>query len=231
MRRQGGDQERAGSCRREARLVPSVTGGSPAREQWEQRFGAEEYLYGTEPNGFLREQVGQLPAGPVMCLAEGEGRNAVFLAEQGRTVSSIDLTEAGVAKTLRLASDRDVQVDARTGDLAEVDLGRGQWSGIVSIFAHMPPAVRRDLHRRVVDALAPGGVLLLEAYTPAQVGRGTGGPPTTELTMSLAELRTELSGLEFVVAEELVRDVVEGAGHTGPGAVVQLVARKPPVDA
>ena len=130
-------------------------------------------------------------------------------------------------KTLELAAGVGVTVAASQGDLATYDLGRGAWNGIVSIFAHLPPSVRAPLHRRVVDALAPGGVLLLEAYTPAQIGRGTGGPPVPELTMTLDALRVELDGLEFEHGAELEREVVEGAGHTGLAAVVQLVARKP----
>jgi hypothetical protein len=98
---------------------------------------------------------------------------------------------------------------------------------IVSIFAHMPPLVRRDLHHRVVVALKPGGMFLLEAYTPQQVGRGTGGPSTPELTMTIDALRVELAGLELLHAEELEREVVEGPGHTGSAAVVQVIARKP----
>ncbi len=194
---------------------------------WEQRFGADGHLFGTEPNEFLREHVGSLLRGRVLCVAEGEGRNAVFLARQGFEVSSIDLTEAGVAKTRRLATQRRVNGVAVTGDLATADLGIQSWNGIVSIFAHLPPAIRRDLHRRVVDALAPGGVFLLEAYTPNQIGRGTGGPPVPELAMTLADLRRELDGLEFVHAAETERQVIEGHGHTGLCSVVQVIARRP----
>lgn len=197
------------------------------RAAWEGRFGGDEFYYGTEPNDFLRERSDDVPAGATLCLAEGEGRNAVFLAGTGREVHSVDLTESGVAKTLRLADQRGVTVHAVVGDLATYDLGTANWDLIVSIFAHVPPAVRRDLHRRVVDALRPGGVLLLEAYTPDQIGRGTGGPPVPELTMTLAGLRDELDGLEFEHGAELVRRVVEGPGHTGDGAVVQVIARKP----
>ncbi|MEQ1699428.1 MAG: class I SAM-dependent methyltransferase [Ilumatobacteraceae bacterium] len=193
---------------------------------WEQRYGTEAYLYGTEPNEFLRANAHLLPAGPTMCLAEGEGRNAVHLAGTGRQVHSVDLTEAGVAKTLRLAQQLGVQVAAVVGDVAEFDLGVDRWPAIVSIFAHMPPAVRRGLHARVVAALTPGGVLLLEAYTPAQIGRGTGGPAVPEMTMTLDGLRDELAGLEFLHAMELEREVVEGPGHTGVGAVVQVIARR-----
>ncbi|MEO7369949.1 MAG: class I SAM-dependent methyltransferase, partial [Ilumatobacteraceae bacterium] len=141
-------------------------------------------------------------------------------------VHSVDLTEAGVAKTLRLAKERGVQVHASVGDLSTFDIGVDRWDLIVSIFAHMPATVRRDLHKRVVAALKPGGVVVLEAYTPDQIGRGTGGPSVAEMTMSLDVLADELAPLEFHHAMELEREVIEGAGHTGVGAVVQVIARK-----
>jgi SAM-dependent methyltransferase len=197
------------------------------KHTWERRFDAEDYHYGTEPNDFLREHVDSLPSGPVLCLAEGEGRNAVFLAGRGFEVSSVDLTDAGVRKTRSLAIARGVSVDATTGDLAMTDLGVRRWTGIVSIFAHLPGPIRRDLHRRVVAALAPGGVLILEAYTPDQIGRGTGGPPIPELTMTLDELRNEFSGLDIIHGLETERNVVEGHGHTGLASVVQIIARRP----
>lgn len=194
---------------------------------WETRYSTDEYVYGTHPNHFLRERHPAIDGRRVLCVAEGEGRNAVFLATQGFEVTSFDLTHAGVAKTRRLAEQHQVHVDARVADAATFDLGDGQWDAIVSIFAHMPPPLRSDLHGRMVRALRPGGVVLLEAYTPAQIGRGTGGPQAAEMTMTLDGLHTELAGLVFEHGEELVRSVVEGAGHTGDGAVVQVVARKP----
>ena len=199
---------------------------SPAKSMWEERYSADHYVYGTEPNAFLAEHVAMLPMGDILCLAEGEGRNAVFLAGTGRRVSSVDLTEAGVKKTLRLAAERGVEVDARVGDLSTYDLGTEKWDGIVSIFAHMAPQVRAHLHHRVVEALRPGGVLLLEAYTPDQIGRGTGGPQSAEMTMTLSALEQELAPLELLHAVETERIVVEGPGHTGSGAVVQVIARK-----
>jgi len=199
----------------------------PPRPSWQERFSTDEYRYGTEPNDFLRASVNWLPPGRVLSLAEGEGRNAVYLASRGYAVSSIDLTEASVAKTLRLAASRGVSVDARVGDLANATLDPPGWQGVVSIFAHVPHEVRARLHGRVVRSLAPGGVLVLEAYTPEQIGRGTGGPPVPELAMTLTDLRRELAGLEFIHARELEREVREGRGHTGLGSVVQLIARRP----
>jgi SAM-dependent methyltransferase len=193
---------------------------------WEGRYSVDDYVYGTEPNSFLRENVSVLPTGDVLCLAEGEGRNAVFLANTGRQVSSVDLTEAGVAKTLRLAAATGVSVDAVVGDLASYDLGVDRWDAIVSIFAHVPAPVRVDLHKRVVASLRPGGIFLLEAYTPDQIGRGTGGPASPDLMMSVEGLRSELEPLELVHAEEREREIVEGTHHTGIGSVVQVIARK-----
>jgi hypothetical protein len=127
---------------------------------------------------------------------------------------------------MQLATERNVEVHAETADLATYDLGENKWDAIVSIFAHMPREVRSDLHLRVVKALKPGGVFLLEAYTPSQVGRGTGGPQDASLTMQLQDLRAELSPLYFEIGQELDRNVVEGVGHTGMASVVQVIARK-----
>ncbi len=193
---------------------------------WEERYDVDHFVFGIEPNDFLRDNVSMIPIDDVLCLAEGEGRNAVFLAGTGRRVSSVDLTETGVTKTLRLAAQRGVEVDARVGDLSTYDLGVERWNGVVSIFAHMPPMIRSDLHHRVVEALRPGGIFLLEAYTPDQIGRGTGGPQSVEMTMTLIALEVELAPLEFLHAVETERVVAEGPGHSGIASVVQIIARK-----
>lgn len=193
-------------------------------QKWEARYGVDEYVYGTEPNDFLVEAVRDLPTGRTLCIADGEGRNGVYLASLGHEVTSVDLTEAGMAKAARLAETKGVALTTVVSDITDYDLGEGQWDLIVSIFAHMPPPVRQGLHRRIASALAPGGRLVLEAYTPDQVGRGTGGPPNPELTMTLAGLRDELTDMTIVEGREIVRPVIEGPGHTGDGAVVQVVA-------
>ena len=195
-----------------------------ARATWEGRYGADDYLYGTEPNEFLRESAAGLTPGDVLCLADGEGRNGVHLAEAGHRVTSVDLTEAGMAKAARLAADRGVELTTVVADLADYDLGTDRWDLIVSIFAHTPPPVRARIHGSIARALRPGGRFILEAYTPDQIGRGTGGPPVPELTMDLERLRRELTGMTFEWEAELVRPVIEGPGHTGDGAVVQVIA-------
>lgn len=194
---------------------------------WDERYSSEDYVYGTEPNDFLREQDGLLASGGrVLCLAEGEGRNAVYLAGLGMEVTAVDASEVGLAKAHRLAQAKGVAIATEQIDLADYDPGQGQWDAIVSIFCHLPPTVRERLHQRVVNALKPGGLLILEAYRPEQLDYKTGGPGSADMMMTESSLRSELDGLHFDLLESRVREVVEGRGHSGDGAVVQLVALK-----
>jgi SAM-dependent methyltransferase len=163
----------------------------------------------------------------VLCLAEGEGRNAIFLAGRGHAVTAVDQSPAGLAKANALAQTRGVPLTTVVADLADFDIVPQTWAGIVAIFMHLPPALRRDVLGRAAAGLRPGGVFVMEAYTPAQLGRGTGGPRDVTLLPTLAELRAELGDLEWLVARELERDVREGGGHTGAAAVVQVLARRP----
>ena len=193
---------------------------------WDQRYSSSEYAYGTAPNDFLAEHVNQLPKGNVLCLAEGEGRNAVFLAEQGFAVTAVDSSQVGLEKAKALAAERQVSIDTIHTDLAEFEFNKNAWDAIVSIFCHLPSALRVPVHRGCVSSLKPDGVLLLEAYTPAQLKYKTGGPPLEEMMMSAACLREELVGLTFMHLEERVRDIHEGKFHNGAGAVVQVLAKK-----
>jgi SAM-dependent methyltransferase len=195
---------------------------------WDARYAEAGWAFGTEPNDFLRERTGDLPAGGrVLCLAEGEGRNAVWLARHGHAVTGVDTAGVGLAKAHELAASHGVTITTVVADLATYDLGDAVWDAIVSVFAHVPADVRRRVHAAIPRALRPGGVLLLEAYRPQQLGEGTGGPPDDARMMDLERLRTELHGLDWELARELTRDVVEGRFHTGRAHTVQLLARRP----
>lgn len=194
---------------------------------WDERYGTKEYFYGTEPNDFLRGHCAQIRrGGEVLCLAEGEGRNTVFLAQQGFRPLAVDQSPVGLAKAMKLATARGVHLDTLVADLAVYPIEPGRWDGIVSIWCHLPSTLRAAVHRQVVAGLKTGGVFLLEAYTPAQLVHGTGGPKDVDLLPTLAGLREELAGLEFVHAEERDRVIHEGPGHAGLSSVVQVVARR-----
>ena len=194
---------------------------------WDLRYSEPGYAYGTEPNAFLREVAARIPAGPVLSLAEGEGRNAVFLAGLGHAVTAVDASAVGLAKAEALARERGVRIATQVADLAEYPIEPRAWSGIVSIFAHFPPALRRRLYAAAAAGLCPGGVLVVEAYTPRQLAFGTGGPRDAALLVTLADLRAELPGLEFAIGREVERDVTEGKYHGGRASVVQALARRP----
>ncbi len=193
---------------------------------WDQRYAVEEYVYGTRPNDFLASVVDRLPMGRVLCLAEGEGRNAVYLAEQGFEVTAVDSSAVGLDKARKLAGQRGVHIETIVADLAHYEIIPESWDAIVAIFCHLPPPLRRVVHAQAVAGLRPGGAFVLEAYTPAQLKHGTGGPPVVELMMTLEALRNELAGLRFEHAVETERDIQEGRFHAGVGAVVQVLAYK-----
>lgn len=195
---------------------------------WDERYQQDASVYGEAANDFLVEQVAMLRPGTCLCLAEGQGRNAVWLAGQGFSVTAVDQSSVGMAKAQELAVARGVPLVTDVGDLARYDLGHESWDDIVSIFGHLPGELRRDVHRRVVEALRPGGIFLLEAYTPDQLASGgTGGPSDPDMLLTVDKLSAELAGLEILLAREIVREVNEGDFHKGDGAVVQFVARKP----
>jgi SAM-dependent methyltransferase len=163
----------------------------------------------------------------VLCLGEGEGRNAVFLAARGHSVTAVDQSAVGLAKASALAQGRGVALTTVVADVSTYPIGPQAWPAIVSIWFHLPSRLRRPVHRAIVAGLAPRGVLVLEAYTPDQLERATGGPPEADRLMTLAGLREELAGLEFEIGREVEREVHEGRLHDGRSAVVQVLARKP----
>ena len=193
---------------------------------WDQRYSNESFAYGTKPNDFLASQYDQLPSGKVLCLAEGEGRNAVWLAEQGLDVTAVDSSEVGLRKAQKLAAKRGVTIITLQADLKDFEIGHEQWDLIVSIFAHLPAELRKNVHNRCNEGLRRGGMMLLEAYTSKQLEYKTGGPPSVDMMMDSQLLKEELNGLEFVYLQECIREIHEGEFHKGKGAVVQLLARK-----
>lgn len=193
---------------------------------WDERYSAEEYAYGTAPNEFLLENFSGIPKGKVLSLAEGEGRNAVFLAKQGYAVTAVDSSLVGLNKARKLAQENGVTVEFIHADLADYDLGENKWDGIVSIFCPLPSSLRKEVYKKVIAALKPKGVFLLEAYTPDQLRHGTGGGNSVDLMQSASSLRLELASLSFKHLLELERNVVEGIYHTGVGSVVQAIASK-----
>lgn len=192
---------------------------------WNEVYNCHDYYYGTQPNNFLEENL-HLLQGKVLSLAEGKGRNAVFMAKNQLDVCAVDSSGVGLKKARQLATRQGVEIRFKVADLVEFVPSHESFDAVVSIFAHLPGATRSTLHQRVEKALKPGGIFLLEGYAKAQLERNTGGPKNPDMLFSLEELLADFSQSEVLKAQELERRVLEGRGHTGMAYVVQLVLRK-----
>ncbi len=194
---------------------------------WDKRFSEPGYAYGTEPNDFLVSVADRIPRGRVLSLAEGEGRNAVYLAGLGHEVTAVDSSTVGLAKAEALAAERGVQINTIAADLADFDIEPAAWQGIVSIYFHTEPSVRRKINRLCVEGLVPGGVLVLVGFTPRQLDHATGGPRNPILLMEPDEITAELEGLDIEISREVVKQNKEGRFHDGTSAVLEILGVKP----
>lgn len=196
---------------------------------WNDRYDRPDYLFGTEPAAFLRAQAHHLrPGSQVLCVAEGEGRNAVHLAGQGHHVVAMDGAPNAVAKARQLAAARGVAVDWHVADIATWDWAPDRFDAVVGIFIQFAgPALRAAILTGMARTLRPGGLVLLHGYTPAQLGYTSGGPRAVENLYTPAMLAEAFAGFEILRLAEYEADLDEGTGHRGRAALIDLVARKP----
>jgi len=202
---------------------------NPELERWNGRFAAEEYIFGTAPNAFLASQKELLrPRQRALCVADGEGRNSVWLAEQGLEVTAFDISPVGVAKARRLADGRGVRVRYDVAGVYEWRWPEAAFDVVAAVFVQFAdPAMRSFLFERMVRSLAPGGRVLLIGYTPKQHRYKTGGPKHVENLYTEPMLREAFSALEIVQLREYDAELAEGSQHCGPSALIELVARRP----
>lgn len=194
---------------------------------WDERFSQPGFAYGQEPNDFLVAWAHEIPQGPVLSLAEGEGRNAVFLARRGFRVNAVDQSGVGLDKAAQLAARHGVKLELIQHDLSTYELGQETYSGLVSIFCHLPPEAMESLHHRCVQALKPGGVLILEGFSVRQGKYGSGGPHDAACRFTTEMMRTQLAGLHMQICRQVDRRLQEGRHHQGLASVIQVLARKP----
>lgn len=198
-------------------------------ERWNQRFAAAEYVFGTAPNAFLAAHAALLKAGQrALCVADGEGRNSVWLAQQGLEVTAFDFSPVALDKARRLAAERGVRVRYELASVEDWRWPAGEFDVVAAIFIQfVVPAARRVLFERMSAALRPGGLLLVEGYTPAQLKYGTGGPKQVDQLYTEALLRQAFGSLEILELKAYEAELDEGSRHRGMSAVIDLVARKP----
>jgi cyclopropane fatty-acyl-phospholipid synthase-like methyltransferase len=199
------------------------------REFWDKRFAAEDYVFGTAPNAFLAAQRHRLRAGQTaLAIADGEGRNGVWLAEQGLDVLSIDFSPTAQAKARRLAERRGVTLRTELADLAQWRWDAAHYDVVAAIFFQFTgPALRDQIFAGLKQALAPGGLLILQGYRPEQLGYGTGGPKQAENLYTAELLRKAFAELRILHLAEHDSLIAEGSRHSGMSALIDLVAQKP----
>lgn len=196
-------------------------------DKWDERYGVEEYVYGKEPNLFLKQNVNVIPKGNVLCVADGEGRNGVWLAKQGYSVTSIDFSPNAIEKISSLAKGNNVSIKTICADLLNYDFGNNKYDGIISIFSHFKIDDTNELHHKYFSALKPNGVFLTEVFAKEQLPLKTGGPKDISLLYDTQDIQ---DSFPIGKIELLKKDVVylhEGDMHDGKAVVVRAIIRKP----
>jgi cyclopropane fatty-acyl-phospholipid synthase-like methyltransferase len=194
---------------------------------WDRKYADDDYFYGKTANAWLVSQAARLrPGMRALSIADGEGRNAVWLAGQGLAVTAVDASARAIAKAKALAAECDVTVDHVQADLTSWVWPEATFDVAVAIFAHFTPEHRPTIHHAMVDALVPGGLVLIEAYSPYQHLHRTGGPPDLDMLYTAWRLEQDFAGAEILELAEVTAELAEGRGHRGTSAVVRLVARK-----
>ena len=201
-------------------------------EFWNERYSGEGFSFGTEPNAFLASQAHRLKPGMrALVPGDGEGRNGVWLAQQGLAAGTVDVSPVGVAKAQAFAKARGVEIDAQIADLLDWDWPRERYDIVAACYIHFFDADRPRMHRAMLDALKPGGLIILEAFRIEQLEfqklHRSGGPREAGMLCSRAKLESDFAGARFLLLEEADIDLDEGPRHKGPAAVIRAVIQKP----
>jgi len=203
----------------------------PWTERWNERYSKEEFAYGKQPNNYLKEQLEKMDAGKILFPAEGEGRNAVFAAGLGWTVSAFDISTEGKKKAMLLAAANKVTIDYRVGELPALDYKNEEFDAIALIYAHFPAAVKSVYHKTLDNYLRKGGILIFEAFSKKHMdylarNEKIGGPKDSGMLFSTDEIKSDFANYEIIELAEKEIELNEGLFHNGRGSVIRFVGRK-----
>ncbi len=195
---------------------------------WDQRYNGDDYHFGTEPNAFLASQRHTLNSGmKCLAVADGEGRNGVWLAQQGLEVVAVDSSTVAIAKAKKLAAERGAQVNFELADLLQWQWPVAEYDVVVGIFIQFVPSPQRPaMFENMKRALKSGGLLLIQGYTPRQLEYKTGGPSQADNLYTEPMLRELLSDMQIIHLVEYDAHIAEGVGHHGMSALIDVVAKK-----
>lgn len=205
--------------------------GEEWTKRWDDRYGKAEFAYGEHPNNYLREQLEKLNPGTILFPAEGEGRNAVFAAKLGWTVSAFDISVEGKKKALQLANASNVSIDYQVGELQTMNYKPEQFDALALIYAHFPAAIKSSYHKMLSRYVRKGGVVIFEAFSKKHLdyiakNEKVGGPKDIEMLFSIEELKSDFANFEIIELAEKEIELSEGQFHNGTGSVIRFVGRK-----
>jgi 2-polyprenyl-3-methyl-5-hydroxy-6-metoxy-1,4-benzoquinol methylase len=203
----------------------------PWLDRWNDRYSKEEFAFGVHPNDYLKEQLEKLPIGKILFPAEGEGRNAVFAAKLGWTVSAFDISIEGKNKALRLAETNNVTIDYQVGELRTLNYTPEQFDAIALIYAHFPADIKSSIHKTLNNYLRKGGYIIFEAFSKKHIDYVTknekvGGPKDIASLFSIDEIKSDFVNYEIIELVEKEIELSEGQFHNGKGSVIRFVGRK-----
>ncbi len=197
------------------------------KTSWDQRYQAEDFVFGTDPNQFLVDSIDLLPKGAILCAGDGEGRNGVWLAQQGFMVTSVDYSAVGLEKARRLADRSGVNIEFIKANLLEMDLPSNHYSAVVHIFVHMHESFLPQLHEKYRALLQPGGIFLAEVFSKRQLAYGSGGPKSLNALYECDHYRRDFAGYEELMLKEEIKIQSEGQAHQGEASVIRAIFRQP----
>ena len=200
-------------------------------QRWNDRYSNEEFAYGTAPNNYLKEQLEKLNPGNILFPAEGEGRNAVFAAKSGWTVSAFDISSKGKNKAIKLAETHNVTIDYQIGELDSLSYQTEQFDAIALIYAHFPAGIKSSIHKRLDQYLKRGGIIIFEAFSKKHLeylakNDKVGGPKDIESLFSIEEIQDDFPNYQIIELEEKEIELNEGLFHNGKGSVIRFIGRK-----
>lgn len=201
------------------------------QDRWNDRFSKHEYAYGEQPNNYLKEQLEKLDPGAILFPAEGEGRNAVFAARLGWTVSAFDISFEGKSKAIQLAETNNVAIDYQVGELQTLNYKPEQFDAIALVFAHFPADIKSLYHKTLDKYLRRNGIIIFEAFSKKHLdyiakNEKVGGPKNIEMLFSIEEIKSDFENYEIIELAEKEIELSEGLFHNGTGSVIRFVGRK-----
>jgi len=199
--------------------------------KWDDRYRDKEFAYGEQPNEYLKEQLERLAPGKILFPAEGEGRNAVFAAQLGWSVSAYDISTEGQKKALQLAQKNNVSIDYQIGDLETLNYHEEQFDAIALIYAHFPAAIKSAIHRSLDTYLRKGGTIIFEAFSKSHIdyiakNENVGGPRDIASLFSVEEIKSDFVNYDFIELKETEIFLNEGMYHNGKASVIRFMGRK-----